>query len=146
MHSKYNVNLDRSMRSYDGIVFDSRLEMTFYRDWIMPRKESGEIVDCKRQVKYILQDKFMHNGKTILPITYVADFVVTFSDGRQIIYDTKGTADSTMLLKRKLFWRRYPDLKYEWVSYTKKTGWVSFEQLKAIRNKNKKSREGIKNA
>lgn len=58
----------------DGIIFDSELEMRYYRDVIKPKYLSGEISYYELQKKYILQEKFEHNGKSVLPITYVADF------------------------------------------------------------------------
>jgi hypothetical protein len=60
--------------------------MKFYRDWIKPKMISGEIVDCKRQIPYELQKSFKRNGKTVLAITYVADFVVTFFDSHVIVF------------------------------------------------------------
>ena len=73
--SKYNVRSDdASKRTCDGIIFDSVLEMRFYRDVVLPQVGSGQITNVELQKRYELQPKFKHNGKTILPIYYVADF------------------------------------------------------------------------
>lgn len=139
--TKFNVDKDKSKRTYNGIVFDSILEMKYYRDYILPRVESGDIADVKLQVKYELQPKFIHDNKTVQPINYVADFVVTYSNGNIEVIDTKGCPDSTAILKRKLFWYVYPDLVYRWICYSKiDGGWVEYERVKqqrAIRKRNK---------
>lgn len=71
--TKFNVDKDKSKRTYNGIVFDSVLEMKYYRDVICPKVESGDITDVKLQVKYELQPKFIHDNKTVQAINYVAD-------------------------------------------------------------------------
>ena len=116
-------------RTLDGIVFDSELEMRYYRDVILPGIGSGSIVECKLQEPYILQPKFTHEGKTVLPIKYVAEEVI----------DVKGMADTTAKLKRKLFWYVFPDLPYRWVSYSAKDGgWVDYDDLQRLRRERKK--------
>lgn len=65
MRSKYNVSSNKSKRTYDDIVFDSEAEMRYYRDEICPKILTGDIVSCDMQVKYELQPKFTHNGKSV---------------------------------------------------------------------------------
>ena len=79
--TKFNVDKDKGKRSCNGVVFDSQLEMRYYRDVLLPRVESGEVLRYELQKKYILQDGFERNGKKILPITYIADFYIEYSDG-----------------------------------------------------------------
>ena len=43
------MNKDQQRRSFDGIVFDSILEMRFYRDVIRPKMASGDIITCQLQ-------------------------------------------------------------------------------------------------
>lgn len=136
--TKYNVDKDKKKRSYDGIVFDSILEMKFYRDVILPNMESGQIRNAERQVPYELQPKFVHDGKTVQPIKYIADFVLVYKDGTKEVIDVKGMPDSTAIIKRKMFWYAYPELKYNWMSYTKATGWITYDELKKIRRDKKK--------
>ena len=111
--SKFNVDKDKSKRSYNGIIFDSVLEMKYYRDVLCPLVESGEVISYELQKPYELQPKFVHDGKTVLPIKYVADFVVTYKNGVTEVIDTKGMPDSVAILKRKLFWYCYPDITYK---------------------------------
>ena len=72
--SNFKVDKDKEKRTYDGITFDSQLEMRYYRDVLCPCVESGDVVHYELQKKYELQPKYIHNGKTVLPIVYVADF------------------------------------------------------------------------
>lgn len=87
--SKFNVSntkTGKQRRTYNGITFDSQKEMEYYRDVVCVGLKDGTITDCKLQVKYELQPKYTYNGKTILPINYVADFVITYSDNSVIIW------------------------------------------------------------
>ena len=108
--SKFNVDKDKEKRTYNNIVFDSQLEMKYYRDVLCPAVESGEVTYFELQKKYELQPKYTHNGKTVLPIIYVADFYMEYADGHIEVVDTKGCPDSVAKLKRKLFWYIYPDI------------------------------------
>lgn len=47
--SKFNVSDNKDKRTYDGIVFDSELEMKYYRDVVCPKFNSGEIVKFELQ-------------------------------------------------------------------------------------------------
>ena len=140
--TKFNVDKDKSKRTYNGIVFDSVLEMKYYRDIICPQVESGNVIKYELQKPYELQPKFIHNGKTIQPIKYVADFFVVYKDGREEVIDTKGYPDSVAILKRKLFWHQYPDVNYKWITHVKKFGgWIEYEEYKKLKQKEKKQKE-----
>ncbi len=140
-YSKFHVDITdkgKEKRTYKGIIYDSLTEMKFYRDYVEPKIEKGEIVDCQRQVKYELQESFKHEGKTILAVNYIADFVLTFSNGKVIIYDVKGNPDNMALLKRKLFWHKYPNLDYRWICFSLQDGgWISYEKIKQCRKERK---------
>jgi len=142
--TKFNVDKDKDKRTFNGIVFDSLLEMKYYRDVLLPMVESGEVTKYELQKKYVLQDSFERNGKKVLPITYVADFYMEYADGRIEVIDTKGMPDGVAKLKRKLFWFRYPSVNYIWMTYLKKFGgWITYEDAQTLRkeekrNKNKK--------
>ena len=132
--NKFNVDKDKAKRTYNGIVFDSVLEMKYYRDVICPKVESGDITDVKLQVKYELQPKFIHDGKSVQAINYVADFVITYSNGIVEVIDTKGCPDSVAILKRKLFWYHYPTVDYKWITWVKKFGgWIDYEEYKRLK-------------
>lgn len=140
--SKFNIGKDVEDRTCDGIVFDSKMEMRYYRDVLCPGVESGTITRYELQKKYVLQPKFTHNGKNVNPITYVADFYIEYADGRSEVIDIKGYPDTVATLKRKLFWFVFPDTDYKWISYVKKYGgWIEYEELKQKRKSDKKEKE-----
>lgn len=98
----------------------------------------GTILNCDLQVKYELQPKFEKNGKKYKAINYVADFVITYANGEMVVVDTKGIADATAKLKKKMMDYKYPDLNYIWVGYCKKYGgWLEYGQLEKLRKENK---------
>ncbi len=137
--TKFNVSKDKEKRTYNGIEFDSELEMRYYRDVVERLITSGEVVSCERQKKYVLQPSFKRNGKTVLAIEYKADFVLKYSDGREEVIDTKGFADAQAILKKKLFWYVFPGLNYRWISFSRVDGgWVDFEVIKKGRKARKK--------
>lgn len=91
--------------------------------------------------KYELQPKFSHKGNTVLPITYVADFYIEYSDGHIEVIDTKGMPDSVAKIKRKMFWYKYPEVQYRWLSYTKKWGgWLDYEVVQKLRREAKRKK------
>lgn len=139
-NSKFNVNSDVRQRTFNGIVFDSRLEMKYYRDVLCPLEKSGDIVVCELQKPYELQPKFKHDGKTVQPIKYVADFFVKYKDGKEEVIDTKGYPDQTALLKRKLFWYNYPNVCYRWICYSEiDGGWCDYEYVKKRKAERKRA-------
>lgn len=136
--SKYNVSKDNKNREYNGIVFDSELEKRYYVEVVLPKIDSGEIIICERQKKYILQPKLIKNGKSVLPIEYKADFYIKYKDNKESVIDIKGFPDQVALLKRKMFWYVYPEIDYKWIVYVKKYGgWIEYEERKALKRKEK---------
>lgn len=93
--NKFGVSA-KDQRTLDGIVFDSKLEMNAYRFL----KERG--ITFTRQVEFIIQEKFQHEGRCIRPIKYLADFCIEQSDGGRLIVDTKGMITPDCKLKLKL--------------------------------------------
>lgn len=137
--SKFNVDKNTEKRTCNGIVFDSIMEMKYYRDVLLPNVESGVVTNYELQKKYILQDGFEYKGKHILPITYVADFYIEYEDGHQEVIDIKGCPDTVAKIKRKLFWNRYPDISYLWITYLKKFGgWGSYDEFNRLRAEEKR--------
>lgn len=53
--TKFNVDKDTSQRTYNDIVFDSIMEMKYYRDVLCPLMESGDVVNVELQKPYELQ-------------------------------------------------------------------------------------------
>lgn len=141
VRSKYNVSSDLDKRTCNGIVFDSVMEMKFYRDVILPQAESGSITYYELQKPYELQPKFQYEGKNVRAIVYVADFYVEYEDGRKEVIDIKGAADSLAKMKRKLMWYKYPALPYRWITYSKKWGgWVDYEFVALKRRESKRTK------
>ena len=116
--------------------------MKYYRDVILPNVESGQIVKYELQKEYVLQPKFTRNNKTVLPIKYMADFYVVYSNGHEEVIDTKGMPDSVALLKRKMFWYHFPNVDYKWMTYVKKFGgWLEYDVVKKLRSEEKKTKK-----
>lgn len=137
--SKFNVDKDCEKRTCDGIIFDSVLEMKYYRDVLCPRVESGDVVYFELQKPYELQPEFVHDDRRVRAVTYVADFFIRYADGREEVIDTKGCPDTSAILKRKLFWYKYPDTTYIWVGYSMiDGGWVPYETIKKGRSERRK--------
>lgn len=140
--SKFNVSGDKTKRTYNDITFDSELEMRYYRDIILPNVDNGMIKKFELQKEYVLQEKFKHDDKTIQPIKYVADFYIEYSDGRIEVLDTKGMADATAKLKRKMFWYEFPDIEFKWIGYSKiDGGFVDYEYIQQQRRLRKKRKQ-----
>ena len=140
--TKFNVSRDVEQRTCDGIVFDSKLEMRYYRDVILPLVRSGEIEGYELQRPYLLQPEFTRGGKKIRAVVYVADFYVRYADGHEEVIDTKGFADSVAKMKRKLFWYKYPNVEYRWLTYVKKHGgWVDYDEVARKRRAAKREKQ-----
>lgn len=149
-YSKYNVNKTKEDKIYNDIVFDSAMEMRYYRDVVLPGVENGSILSFERQKRYTLQPSFTRSGKKVLPIDYKADFCIFYSDGSVRVIDIKGCAEPQAKLKRKMFWYVYPDIDYVWLVYSPidggENGWVTYEEKQAgvrARKKAKKKLKGV---
>lgn len=140
--TKFNVDKNVASRTYDGIVFDSNVEMRFYKEIVCEKMKTGEIISFQLQKEYILQPSFVHLGKKIQPIKYVADFFIVYKDGHEQVVDTKGYPDSVALIKRKMFWYTFPEIDYIWMKWVKKFGgWIEYEQYKELKRKEKKAKK-----
>ena len=96
-------------------IYDSKKE---YERWLILQslKKSGAISGLKRQVKYVLQPKFVKDGKTIREIAYIADFeYVNHRTGKTVVEDVKGgkaTQTKEFLIKMKLLIYQYPEIEF----------------------------------
>jgi len=116
--------------------------MKYYRDVVLPRVESGDIIEYEMQKPYTLQPKFKRDDRTIQPIEYVADFFMRYKDGKEVVIDVKGCPDSIAKLKRKLFWYQYPDIDYQWVCLSLiDGGWCDYEYVVKQRKQRKKNKK-----
>jgi hypothetical protein len=147
-NSKFKIDgseKGKSRRTFQGILFDSEMELKFFRDYLLPLQEKGEITSIEIQPQFILLDKFTKYNRVILPIKYIGDFKVDYSDGREIIYDVKGLPTEGAKLKRKLFDQRYPDKTLIWIALSVKFGgWIEFDKLQKMRLQEKKNKKGEK--
>ena len=97
--NKYNA---RKTTVY-GITFDSKRESEVYL-MLREKKRLGEIKRIDLQPTYTLLEGFRDNtGKTQKPITYTADFLVEYDDGRREVIEVKGVRTRDYLLRKKLF-------------------------------------------
>ena len=137
MASKYN---NRRM-AVDGYIFDSKDEAKYY-ELLKDKKAHGLIVNFELQPNYELQPSFKRDGKTIRAITYTADFLIYHMDGSTEVIDIKGFSTQQGLLRRKMFWHKYPDLKLTWLCRNLKhgdeNGWIEYEELKRRRMREEK--------
>ena len=91
----------------DGIEFDSQKEGNYYLKF-KAMQDLGLIRDLELQKEYILQDKFVLNGKTRRKITYKADFsYISTEDDKLHVVDVKGFKTDVYKLKKKLFEYKY---------------------------------------
>ena len=95
-----------------GHWFASKAEAERYV-YLKALEQAGEISGLELQPAFMLQESFMHGGKRIRSIKYVADFkyVSALSNGQAVVEDVKGVKLPVFRLKRKLFLKRYPDLE-----------------------------------
>ena len=120
--SKFNVDSDKSKRTFNGIVFDSEGEMKMYRDFLLPALNDGSLQSVERQKTYVLQEGFRYGSEKIAPITYKADFIIKGKCGQTIVLDFKGMPDNVAKLKRKMVWQRLGDIPFYWIAYSKIDG------------------------
>ena len=128
-------------RTFNGVVYDSEMEMKYHKEYLLPLQKQGIVQSIKLQPKFILQDKFKKYERNILPINYVADFEVVYSDGSIIVVDVKGLPTPEAKMKRKMFDFRYPDKVLQWVALSNiDGGWIQYDDLVKARAKRKKAK------
>ena len=91
---------------FKGRVYDSKHEATVAADIDLLVK-SGEVLQVEPQKTFNL---YGSNGGRVC--THRPDFVLTFKDGHQEIWEAKRFPTSIWQLKLKLFTDNYPELTY----------------------------------
>ncbi|MFB1100880.1 DUF1064 domain-containing protein [Terribacillus sp. JSM ZJ617] len=125
----------------DGHTFDSKAEAHFYQ-YTKLRLKAGDIQSYELQPRYLLQEAFKHQGKSIQKMEYVADFLITHNDGSQEVVDVKGVETEAFKIKKKLFYKRYQDLKLSLMTYKHELGgWIELDELKKLERKAKPKRK-----
>ncbi len=108
MMRKKNKYHNKKIISCDGIKFDSLKE---FRRWNTLRllEEGGEILNLRRQVKFVLIPSQRIQGKVVeRECSYYADFV--YEDrvtGKTVVEDAKGFRTDVYKIKRKLMLQKY---------------------------------------
>lgn len=92
--------------TYNGIVFDSKAEASFY-SYLLPLQKIGRIEKIELQKTFTL-----YAG-----IKYRADFVITMKGGAVRYIDIKGVETATFRLKKKLFEKDVGPLEVVKASY-----------------------------
>jgi len=124
-------------------LYASELEMKYFKEYIEPKLESGEIVNVDKQVKYLLQPAFNDmNGKHYREMNYISDFDITYSDGTFKVVDVKGMLKSEDKIKEKLFKYHYPNIDFEFIGKSLiDGGWVSIDTIIQGRKRRKKDKQ-----
>lgn len=125
----------------DGHQFDSQAEAKYYEQlkWL---KHAKQIKSFKLQPRYLLQEGFKKNGRTIRKVEYIADFEVKHLDGSIEVIDVKGVATEVFNLKRKWFDRLYL-YRLSVIAYDEDLGFIELDKLKKLKRKAvKKSAKG----
>jgi len=88
----------------DGYTFDSQRE----RDYYLEYKLDPEVVNLTVHPRYELTPKYTNaEGVKRRAQHYVADFLVTYRDGREEVVDVKGVETPVFKLKRIMFELKY---------------------------------------
>lgn len=100
----------------DGHTFASLAEANYYKQLKLLQR-AGEVIEIILQPKYEIIPSYRgRNGRKVPATNYIADFRVTYKDGRQEIIDVKGVITPVYSLKKKMFEYRYPELTITEVS------------------------------
>lgn len=100
---------------YHNEKFDSRKECDRYKQ-LVEYQARGQISNLKRQVSFVLQDRFKYRGTVVREITYIADF--TYHDNitnTDVIEDVKSKMTAKLevyRIKVKLLKKRYPEYDF----------------------------------
>lgn len=94
----------------DGITFDSKMESQYYLH-LKKMKDEGFVREIELQPRYLLIPSFQKKGKTIRKMEYIADFLITYKDGFQLVVDVKGMLTDSFKIKQKLFDYLHPKIE-----------------------------------
>ena len=106
--SKYK---NRHSTVAEGLTFHSEKEARRYAELKLLQKV-GEVLEIELQPAFELQPGYRRNGKYIRPITYKADFRITWKDGRVTVEDVKGYKTEKYQIKKKILLFKYPELDF----------------------------------
>lgn len=92
----------------DGITFDSQAEADRYQQ-IKLLQRAGEVKSFELQPAFEIIPAYHHpvTGKKVRAAYYIADFKITWRDGRVTVEDVKGMKTPVYKLKKKLIEAKY---------------------------------------
>lgn len=94
----------------DNITFDSRAEARRYAE--LKLLMDAEIIDnLQVHPRYLIDDPFTQDGKRYGAVYYIPDFVYC-ERGSTVAEDVKGVRTAVYVLKKRLFIKRYPQIKF----------------------------------
>jgi len=97
----------------DGHKFPSLREAEYYLLY-KSMLQHKQLVKLELQPKFTLQPGFVNKaGKRVKPITYKADFLLTFPGGRQKVVEVKGYRTRDYQLRRKMFEYKFKEYEFE---------------------------------
>lgn len=89
-----------------GITFDSKAESRYYL-YLLSEQKQGRIKEIELQPEFIIIEPYKIGKRRVAATKYVADFKVTYADGRIEIIDVKGMKTPVYRLKKKLVESKY---------------------------------------
>jgi|TARA_R110000796_G_scaffold7420_2_gene25508 hypothetical protein len=110
---------------YQGITFDSKLELFFYKELKKAK------IPFEFQRKYVLLDKFRYDGKAVRQMTLTVDFYIPKYNS---IVDTKGFQRNDNKIKWKLLRRHLLDNGKEYHIFLPNTQKKCLELIKYLLN------------
>jgi len=115
---KSRVNSKKTI--VDDIEFDSQIEARVYYEF----KLDPDVEIIKLQPEFILLEKFKRFGKTYQPIKFTPDFHIIENNVEWIVeVKSKGTMKANSKsypMRRKLFLKNNPDLRYREIIFDRK--------------------------
>ena len=101
---------------YNGHKYDSKLEAAHAQLLDISMHAVGmydKVISYERQVPFLLQEAFVDkDGTKHRKIEYLADFVVTYADGRVEVQDTKGFKTEVYKIKKKMLLFKHKDINF----------------------------------
>jgi hypothetical protein len=113
--NKYNVSAKED-RTYNGVVYASKKEMTYYINKLEPKLQTGELDYVLRQVTFPLGADINYRADFL---TLKKDTILDAETDKEVdywlihVYEVKGMWTDVAKLKRKLFKDQYPKITLE---------------------------------
>ena len=97
----------------DGYTFDSKAEARKYSELKLMQRVGGPegVKTFTVHPRFELLPAFQKDGSKYRATHYIADFDVTYNDGRREIIDIKGVETAVFRIKAKMFDLKYPHLR-----------------------------------